>query len=61
MLNDALRYDITDQTFFRVKIDDKDSIPIAREFHQAVIANDEGGPAMIVVGGGEANGKLNDI
>ena len=62
LLNDALKYDIAAQTFYRVKIEDKESLPLAREFHQAAIVNEENnGAAMFVIGGGETNGKLNDI
>lgn len=66
ILNDAVKYDILAKIFYRVRFDDEDQIPLAREFHAAVIVNDsigeaDGKPSMIVVGGGERNGKLNDI
>ena len=40
LLNDVVKYDIIEQKFFRVRIDDEESIPLAREFHQAAIVND---------------------
>ena len=56
-----IRYDIQEKRFFKVKIENEEEGPIPREFHQAALLQMDDKPCLVVVGGGDKNGKLNDI
>ena len=66
--DNVLAYDTYAQSFERVRVsNDTETLPAARDFHQAVLIADPD-PAMLIIGGkgkkllnAEANGRLNEI